>query len=85
MSAVATEPGKTLCVEDLCFALRRSSRRKTMQITVERSGDLILSAPPQVDESRLRQFVLEKRFWIYTKLAEEEVAAGRSRQGVCWR
>ena len=41
-----------------------------MQITVERNGTLILSAPPEVNEDRLRKFVLEKRFWIYTKLAE---------------
>jgi predicted metal-dependent hydrolase len=43
-----------------------------MQITVDRSGELILSAPPDVEEDRLREFVLEKRFWIYTKLAEKD-------------
>jgi predicted metal-dependent hydrolase len=43
-----------------------------MQITVDRSGELVLSAPPDVEEDRLREFVLEKRFWIYTKLAEKD-------------
>lgn len=43
-----------------------------MQITVDRNGELILSAPPDVEEDRLREFVLEKRFWIYTKLAEKD-------------
>ena len=43
-----------------------------MQITVERSGELVLCAPPEVDEAALRAFVLEKRFWIYTKLAEKD-------------
>ena len=61
-----------LQVDDLRFVLRRSARRKTMQITVERDGELVLSAPPEVDEAALRAFVLEKRFWIYTKLAEKE-------------
>lgn len=61
-----------LQVDDLCLALRRSPRRKTVQITVERDGDLLLLAPPDVDEERLRQFVLEKRFWIYSRLAEKE-------------
>ena len=61
-----------LQVDDLCLALRRSPRRKTVQITVERDGDLLLLAPPGVDEERLRQFVLEKRFWIYSRLAEKE-------------
>ena len=61
-----------LQVEDLRFTLRRSTRRKTLQITVERDGALILSAPPEVDEARLRAFVSEKRFWVYTKLAEKD-------------
>lgn len=59
-------------VDDLQFQVRRSARRRTMQITVERDGELVLSAPPEVDETALRTFVLERRFWIYTKLAEKE-------------
>ncbi len=61
-----------LTVGDLSFELKPSSRRRTLQITVDRSGDLVLSAPPDVEEERLREFVLEKRFWIYTKLAEKD-------------
>lgn len=61
-----------LQVDDLQFQVRRSARRRTMQITVERDGELVLSAPPEVDEAALRTFVLEKRFWIYTKLAEKD-------------
>jgi predicted metal-dependent hydrolase len=59
-------------VDDLEFSVQRSARRRTIQITVERDGQLMLSAPPDVDESRLRAFVHDKRFWIYTKLAEKE-------------
>lgn len=64
--------GDRLTVDDLALMIRHSARRKTMQITVERSGDLVLSAPPDVDQRQLRAFVLEKRFWIYTKLAEKD-------------
>lgn len=61
-----------LTIDNLNFELKRSSRRKTMQITVDRGGELILSAPPEVAEARLRAFVREKRFWIYTKLAAKD-------------
>ncbi|HZF97649.1 MAG TPA: YgjP-like metallopeptidase domain-containing protein, partial [Pseudoxanthomonas sp.] len=61
-----------LTVDDLSFELKPSSRRRTLQITVDRSGELVLSAPLDVEEERLREFVLEKRFWIYTKLAEKD-------------
>lgn len=61
-----------MVVDDLRFTVQRSARRRTMQITVERDGALMLSAPPQLDEAQLRAFVEEKRFWIYTKLAEKD-------------
>lgn len=70
-SATAEAEG-CLQVGDLHFAIRRSARRRTMQITVERTGELILCAPPEVGIDQLREFVMEKRFWIYTKLAEKE-------------
>ena len=50
-----------LTVDDLSFELKPSSRRRTLQITVDRSGELVLSAPPDIEEERLRQFVVEKR------------------------
>ncbi len=59
-------------MDDLQFTIRRSARRRTMQITIERTGELILSAPPDVDIAQLRDFVRERRFWIYTKLAEKD-------------
>ena len=61
-----------LKVDDLRLQVRRSARRRTMQITVERDGELVLSAPPEVDEAMLLAFVYEKRFWIYTKLAKKD-------------
>lgn len=63
----------TLTVEDLKFSVRRSPRRRSLQITVDRRGELSLTAPPQVKETQLVTFVLEKRFWIYTKLAEKDL------------
>ena len=63
----------TLTVEDLKFSVTRSSRRRSLQITVDRRGELSLLAPPQVEEAQLVSFVREKRFWIYTKLAEKDL------------
>lgn len=62
----------TLKVGDLAFELRRSANRRTLQITVERDGALILFAPKTCPNAQLEKFVRERRFWIYTKLAEKE-------------
>lgn len=63
---------ETLTVDDLEFELRRSSRRRSVQVTVDRHGELVLSAPDGCSTEVMADFVREKRFWIYTKLAEKE-------------
>lgn len=62
----------SLTVGDLQFEVRRSARRKSVQITVDRGGELLLSAPEVCPMRVMERFVREKRFWIYTKLAEKE-------------
>ena len=59
-------------VDDLEFEVRLSDRRKTLQVTVDRAGELVLAAPRGADETKLRDFVRAKRYWIYKKLAEKE-------------
>ena len=63
----------TLTVDDLTLEVRRSTRRKTLEITVDRAGDLIVAAPMGLDEPTIDRFVREKRGWIYRKLAEKEM------------
>ncbi len=62
----------SLNVGDLHFEVRRSSRRRSMQITVDRGGELLISAPETCPTHVMEDFVREKRIWIYTKLAEKE-------------
>jgi hypothetical protein len=62
---------ETLTVDDLTFQVRRSPRRKTVEITVDRGGELSIAAPPDVDRARMVDFVREKQFWLYAKLAEK--------------
>ena len=62
----------SLTVDDLQFDIRWSTRRKTLELTVDRGGELIISAPQGCDVAVLADFVKEKQFWLYTKLAEKE-------------
>ena len=65
-------PTSRLVVDDLDFEVRASARRATVEITVDRGGELIISAPPEVPERVLVDFVREKKLWLYEKLAEKE-------------
>jgi len=62
----------TLTVEDLTFEVRWSNRRKTVELSVERDGSLVILAPSGTADSLLKGYVRDKTFWIYTKLAQKE-------------
>lgn len=66
---------KMFTAHDLQFELRHSERRRTLEITVGREGELILSAPPGVPEKRLRDFIQRKRMWVYKQLARRDALA----------
>lgn len=60
----------TFRVGDLSFELRRSGRRKTVGITIERDGSLIVAAPADLSQERVEQIAAGKQAWVYRKLAE---------------
>lgn len=63
---------KTVTFGDLCFQLRHSPKRRTIGITIERDGQLILATPPEVPLETLEKVVNDKRLWIYSKLIRKE-------------
>lgn len=62
----------TLTVGDLTFDVRRSASRKHLRITVDRGGELLITAPEGCARGVMEAFVREKRFWVYSKLAEKD-------------
>jgi predicted metal-dependent hydrolase len=70
----------TLVVDDLTFALRRSARRKTLGITIERDGELVLIAPESASLADIERLVRKKGLWVYRKLAEREFVVGPTRE-----
>ena len=63
---------EALTVDELTFEIRRSPGRRTLGMNLGRDGELTLSAPRGMSEDLLSDFVREKRFWLYTKIAERE-------------
>ena len=62
-------------VDDLAFELRESPRRRSIGIAVERDSSLTLLTPPDTPAEVLRGIVLDKRPWIYRKLAARALLA----------
>ena len=63
---------ETLRIEDLQFIVRRSQRRTTIGITVERDGRLLLAAPERCSDTLLEHVARNKLVWVRTKLAQRE-------------
>lgn len=63
---------QVLQVDELSFQVKRSPRRHTLELIVDRSGELVIAAPNETNEDSMAAFVREKKFWLYRKLAEKE-------------
>src|SRR6266540_654271 len=70
----------TLTVDELEFTVRRSARRRTLGITIERDGELVVTAPAAIPEEEIERLVRQKGLWIYRKLAEREFVVGPGRE-----
>lgn len=71
---------ETLTINDLEFEVRRSSRRKTLGVTVDRFGELVVHAPEQSGCDELRTFLKKKMLWVNQKLLLKD--ADRKRQRI---
>ena len=67
---------QTLRVDDLAFQVHFSDQRKSLGLTLERDGSLVITAPTGSTLAQIEQFARQKQFWVYTKLAEKEMLGG---------
>jgi predicted metal-dependent hydrolase len=66
-----------MCAEDIDFTLIRSDR-KTADIVIERSGDVVVRAPLGIADDQIRAAVADRALWVYRSLAEwEDLNASR--------
>jgi len=72
-TAVSREDVEGFTVDHLEVQVHWSSRRKTVAVTVNRRGEVLVAAPDSTGVEALESFIHEKRYWIYTKLARREV------------
>lgn len=59
---------ETIRVNDLTFQVKRSERRKTMGLTVERDASLVVHLPKHADSGQAAQLIKGKLTWVYQKL-----------------
>jgi predicted metal-dependent hydrolase len=67
-------------VGGLTFEMRRSSRRKTLGLTVDRHGELLVHAPEGEPTTRIEIWVRSKLLWVHRRLAAKERLASAWRE-----
>jgi predicted metal-dependent hydrolase len=61
------------------FEIRRSDRRKSLGLTVDRAGQLVAHVPSETAEEEVKRWVGKKLLWVHRKLALKEATAPRLR------
>jgi predicted metal-dependent hydrolase len=62
-------------VDELVFSVKRSTRRRTVGITVERDKSLVAHLPREVALDEATKFIASKLLWVHQKLAEQGESA----------
>jgi predicted metal-dependent hydrolase len=64
-------------VKDLSYRTVRSSRRRTVTITIERDREIVVRAPAGMSDDEVRRRVDARRQWIFEKLRSPQKYAAR--------
>src|SRR5258708_9572375 len=70
-------PGQ-MTIGDLDFAVRESDHRRTVGITGDRDGSVLLHAPTGIGRDALAAWAWSKRGWVFRKLAEKDLLLSAS-------
>jgi predicted metal-dependent hydrolase len=62
-----------ITVGDLNFMVRESDRRRTVGITIDRDGSLLLHAPAGAKQDAVAAWAWSKRGWVFRKLADKHL------------
>jgi len=54
------------------FEIRRSERRKTLGLAIDRGGELVVYAPVKTEQEELVHWAQKKLIWVHRKLALKE-------------
>lgn len=65
-------------IDDLTFEVRRSKRRRTIGLTVERDASLVAHLPEQASIGDASELIKTKLVWIHQKLASHAGIPGES-------
>jgi predicted metal-dependent hydrolase len=64
-------------IDELRVEVRRSPRRRTVDLIVDRFGDLVINVPDALPARDVEAIVRKKQEWIYSKLGDKKITLYR--------
>lgn len=61
-----------ITLEDLEIEVRRSPRRKHVDLVVDRQGQIVVSVPDKLTSDEIYRICKEKKVWLYQKLGRKQ-------------
>lgn len=66
---------ETIEIDELVFSVKRSTRRRTVGVTVERDKSLVAHLPQEVALDEATKLIASNLLWVHQKLAEQAESA----------
>lgn len=63
---------ESIAIKDVAVVVKRSARRKTVELSVGRDGGVLLHAPAGASREKLESMVREKLLWIYQQIGRKQ-------------
>jgi predicted metal-dependent hydrolase len=70
---------ETVQIRGLLFEVRRSARRRTFGLTLDRSGELVVHCPLWAADESINQWATSRLLWVHRKLALKDQFASKFR------
>src|SRR3990172_6526451 len=70
---------ESIQLDRLTFEVRRSPRRRTLELMVDRGGALRIYAPNEVPPDELIRWISRKLVWVHEKLAAKAQVAPQTK------
>ena len=64
----------SITYRDIDIEVRRSSRRRTVDLVVDRGGNVVISVPEALPESEILRILRQKELWLYRTLGRKQEA-----------
>ena len=63
---------ESITIDDIQIEVRRSRRRRTLEVSIDRDGSVLAMVPAALSEDELRRLIGQRLVWIHQTLEKKQ-------------